>query len=53
MKKIKLGTKIILFLFSISLVAQKSTEGIIKDAETYEPIPYVNIGIVKKDRGIV
>ena len=52
-KKMKLVTNIILLLFSLSLFAQKSTEGIIKDAETDEPIPYVNIGIVKKDKGTV
>jgi len=49
----KLGTNILLLLFSLSLFAQKSTEGIIKNAETDEPIPYVNIGIVKKDKGTV
>jgi len=49
----KLGINITLFLFCISLFAQKSTEGIIKDAETDEPIPYVNIGIVKKEKGTV
>ncbi len=49
----KLGTNIILFLFSISLFAQISTEGIIKDVRTGKPIPYVNIGIIKKDKGTV
>jgi len=49
----KLGTNILLFLFSISLFSQQSAEGFIKDAETDEPIPYVNIGIVKKDKGTV
>ena len=53
MKKIKLGANIILFHFSLSLFAQKSAEGIIKDLETDEPIPYVNIGIVKKNKGTV
>ena len=48
MKKMKSVATIILFLFSISLLAQKSIEGIIKDSETEKPIPYVNIGIVKK-----
>ena len=51
MKKIR--TNIIFFLFSISLLAQNATKGIIIDAETDEPIPYVNIGIVKKDKGTV
>ncbi len=49
----KLGTNILLFFFSLSLFAQKLTEGIIKDKETDKPIPYVNIGIVKKERGTV
>ncbi|MFK7814378.1 MAG: carboxypeptidase-like regulatory domain-containing protein [Maribacter sp.] len=49
----KLVIHCILFLFSVSLFAQNSAEGIIKDSETNEPIPYVNIGIVKKDRGTV
>ena len=49
----KLGTYILLFLFSFSLFAQESIEGIIKDSETEKPIPYVNIGIVKKDKGTV
>jgi len=49
----KLGINIILFLFSLSLFAQQSAEGTIKDAETGELIQYVNIGIVKKDKGTV
>ncbi len=53
MKKINSGINILVFLFSISLFGQKSTEGIIKDAKTHEPVPYVNIGIVKKDKGTV
>jgi hypothetical protein len=54
MKKIKIGTSLILFLLcNLSLFAQNLAEGIVKDAETEEPIPYVNIGIVKKERGTV
>ncbi len=53
MKKIKSGITILLFIFSLSVFAQNSIEGIIKDAETEKPIPYVNIGIVKKDKGTV
>ena len=49
----KIGTNIIFFLFSISLLAQNATEGIIKDAETNEPIPYVNIGVLNKGKGTV
>ena len=49
----KLGINIILFIFSLSLFAQNSVEGIIKDAETDKPIAYVNIGIVKKSKGTV
>lgn len=46
-------TTSILFLFNLTLLAQIPTEGIIKDAETDKPIPYVNLGIVKKEKGTV
>jgi len=52
-KEMKLGTNIIFFIFSLSLFAQNSVKGIIKDAETDKPIPYVNIGIIKKNKGTV
>jgi len=49
----KIGANILFFLLSIPLLAQNATEGIIKNAETDKPIPYVNIGIVKKEKGTV
>lgn len=49
----KLISTILLCLFNFSLFAQNIAEGTIKDSETEEPIPYVNIGIVKKNIGTV
>lgn len=49
----KFKINIFLFLLSFPLCAQNSTEGIVKDEETAEPIPYVNIGIVNKEKGTV
>lgn len=52
--KIKLPTTTFLFfLGTLPFLAQNSAKGIIKDAETDKPIPYVNIGIVKKNKGTV
>ncbi|WP_117879859.1 carboxypeptidase-like regulatory domain-containing protein [Aureibaculum luteum] len=44
---------IILFICTMSLFAQNFAEGVIKDIETDEPIPYVNIGIINKSIGTV
>jgi len=49
----KLNSIIILCLFNFSLFAQNIVDGITKDSETKKPIPYVNIGIVKKNFGTV
>jgi len=50
---IKSITSIIFLFYTLSIFAQNFAEGIIKDIETDEPIPYVNIGIVKKNLGTV
>lgn len=44
---------VLFFLCSLTLFAQNIAEGIINDSETGKPIPYVNIGITKKNRGTV
>lgn len=44
---------IVICLFSCSLFAQNKVWGVVKDSETKNPIPYVNIGIVKKNVGTV
>ncbi len=49
----KLTSAIILCLFNFSLFAQNMVVGTVKDSETKKPIPYVNIGIVKKNIGTV
>ncbi|MBJ2173803.1 carboxypeptidase-like regulatory domain-containing protein [Aureibaculum sp. A20] len=49
----KFTTSIILLISTMSLLAQNFAEGIIKDIETNEPIPYVNIGIINKSIGTV
>ncbi|WP_299314472.1 carboxypeptidase-like regulatory domain-containing protein [uncultured Aquimarina sp.] len=51
MKKIKIN--ILFLLINLSLFAQNSVVGILKDSETGQPISYVNIGIVEKDKGTV
>ncbi len=49
----KLTSTIILCLFNFALFAQNMVEGTVIDSETKNPIPYVNIGIVKKNIGTV
>jgi len=49
------GHIFVVFLFSlfVSVSAQKNVGGRVLDAETQQPIPYVNIGVVKKGIGTV
>ncbi|WP_158977222.1 carboxypeptidase-like regulatory domain-containing protein [Cellulophaga sp. L1A9] len=49
----KLISTLIIFLFHLSLFSQNIAEGTIKDLETKNPIPYVNVGIIKKNIGTV
>jgi len=49
----KIITTIILCFLSFSFLAQNEIEGIVQDSETKTPIPYVNIGIVRKNIGTV
>lgn len=44
---------LLFFLLSHSLFGQTKVEGVIKNAQTNEPVPYVNIGILNKDKGTV
>jgi len=44
---------IILCLVNFSIFGQNTVDGKIKNAQTNEPIPYVNIGILKRDKGTV
>ena len=49
----KFKISIILLISTVSLFAQNFAQGVIKDIETDEPIPYVNIGIINKSIGTV
>tara|TARA_R110000803_G_scaffold207853_1_gene276082 strand:- start:762 stop:1586 length:825 start_codon:yes stop_codon:yes gene_type:complete len=44
---------ILICLISHSIFGQNTADGIIKNAQTNEPIPYVNIGILNRDKGTV
>lgn len=44
---------ILIYLISNSICGQNTADGIIKNIETNEPIPYVNIGILNRDKGTV
>ena len=44
---------ILCYLISLSAFGQTTVSGIIENAETKEPIPYVNIGILNKNKGTV
>ena len=44
---------ILICLISHSIFGQNTADGIIKNAQTNEPIQYVNIGIVNRDKGTV
>lgn len=44
---------ILIYLISYSIFGQNTADGIIKNAQTNEPIPYVNIGILNRDKGTV
>tara|TARA_R110002049_G_scaffold234457_1_gene407683 strand:- start:2085 stop:2912 length:828 start_codon:yes stop_codon:yes gene_type:complete len=51
MKKVLL---VALFLFTTFVTfGQNTADGIIKNAQTNEPVPYVNIGILNRDKGTV
>ena len=51
MKKVLL---VALFLFTtLFTFGQNIADGVIKNAQTNEPIPYVNIGILNRDKGTV
>jgi len=49
----KLSTLILCCLFSFSAFGQTKVNGIILNATTMDPIPYVNIGILNKKKGTV
>ena len=49
----KIPITLLIFLISHTLFGQNILEGIIKNSETKEPIPYVNIGVLNKDKGTV
>jgi len=49
----KLQLTLILALLNFTLFGQNIVEGFIKNADTQEPIPFVNIGIINKDKGTV
>jgi hypothetical protein len=42
-----------LFVFSCLLAKAQTFEGIVKDAKTNQPLPYVNVGIIGKSTGTV
>ncbi len=44
---------VILCLVNITVFGQNTVDGIIKNAQTNEPVPYVNIGILNRDKGTV
>lgn len=44
---------ILICLISHSIFGQNTVDGIIKNAQTNEPVPYVNIGILNRDKGTV
>lgn len=44
---------ILIYIISHSVFGQNKVEGIIKNTETDEPVPYVNIGILNRDKGTV
>lgn len=44
---------ILIYLIIHSIFGQDTVDGIIKNAQTNEPIPYVNIGILNRDKGTV
>jgi len=44
---------ILICLISHSIFGQNIADGIIKNAKTNEPVPYVNIGILNRDKGTV
>ena len=49
----KLSTLILLCLISNAIFGQDIADGIIKNTQTNEPIPYVNLGILNRDKGTV
>ncbi|NMH86909.1 carboxypeptidase-like regulatory domain-containing protein [Flavivirga algicola] len=51
MKKVLL---VALFLFTTLVTfGQNTADGVVKNAQTNEPIPYINIGILNRDKGTV
>jgi hypothetical protein len=42
-----------LFIFSSLLANAQTFEGVVKDAKTNQPLPYVNVGIIGKSVGTV
>ncbi len=50
---IKLYSFLLCFFCITSVVSQLQYKGVIKDAKTKQPLPYVNIGVVKKGVGTV
>jgi len=49
----KLSILILICLIGHSLFGQITADGIIKNAQTNEPVPYVNIGILNRAKGTV
>ncbi|GGH08095.1 carboxypeptidase-like regulatory domain-containing protein [Mucilaginibacter phyllosphaerae] len=44
---------IALFIFSSALANAQAFEGVVKDAKTNQPLPYVNVGLIGKSVGTV
>jgi len=49
----RLSILLLVFLINHTVFGQNLIEGVIKNADTNEPIPYVNIGILNRDKGTV
>ncbi len=49
----KFSLTTLICLFSLSIFGQKIMDGIIIDSEINKPVPYVNIGILNKNKGTV
>jgi len=49
----KLSILILICLISNSIFGQNTADGIINNIETNKPVPYVNIGILNRDKGTV
>lgn len=43
----------LIFLFGVHSLSAQTLKGTLKDAQTGEPLPYVNVGVIKKNIGTV